>query len=231
MGHGLAGQVAEESAISPSARARATTSLPDSERRPASPQAAWSPRALLAHAASCGCNGRCPACRAAKALRTSAGGLRPSLVPVGRAVESPPGVDDEGTVRAAPTAEAAPRDDDATIVCDGRGDYRVSPGWSASATCGVGDCVRGHEESHARDWRARWPNGCKNADGTPKPDGADIPLGGPGYAAFLRASECRAYTGEVPCGEGLLAAATDACKPTVTSQLSTWRSRKASYCS
>ncbi|MGH2354072.1 MAG: eCIS core domain-containing protein [Chloroflexota bacterium] len=124
-----------------------------------------------------------------------------------------------------------PHQDSATIVCDGAGDYRVHMGWAASATCGIGDCVRGHEESHARDWRGRWPDGCKNADGTPKPDGTRVPTGGDGYAAFLKASECRAYTGEVPCGERLLAGASDECKPTVERQLGVWRTRKASYCS
>jgi hypothetical protein len=149
-------------------------------------------------------------------------------------VEEPPDAgsgDEEEECGLAATAGMAPEEDSATIVCDGNGGYRVSPGWSASATCGIGGCVRAHEQSHASDWAGRWPNGCKNADGTPKADGAAIPLGGSGYAAFLKASECRAYTGEVPCGERLLAAATDACKPTVRSQLATWRARKTSYCS
>ena len=38
-------------------------------------------------------------------------------------------------------------------------------------------------------------------------DGATIPLGGPGYDAFLKASECRAYTAELACNGRLLDAA------------------------
>ena len=147
--------------------------------------------------------------------------------------EAPPDVerDDDEFALEGPDDAKLPRQDSATIVCDGAGGYRVSPGWSATATCGIGDCVQAHEESHARDWRARWPNGCKNADGTAKPDGTTVPTGGEGYAAFLRASECRAYTGEVPCGEALLRNANDACKPVIQRQLGVWRSRKTSYCS
>jgi hypothetical protein len=87
-----------------------------------------------------------------------------------------------------------PHQNDATIVCDGSGGYRADlRGW-AGAPCGIEDCVRQHEESHARDWAARFPDGCVG-----KPDGGDIPLGGPGYAAFLRQSECTAYGVEVGC--------------------------------
>ncbi len=130
-----------------------------------------------------------------------------------------------------PKTEAAttyerPHDDSATIVCDGKGGYRVSLGWAENATCGIKECVRGHEQSHANDWKKRWPKGCKD-----KPDGGDIPLGGPGYDEFLKASECRSYTGEVPCGQKLLKKATGDCKDTVKEQLDTWKSRKASYCS
>jgi hypothetical protein len=128
------------------------------------------------------------------------------------------------------SADDRPHQDSATIECDGAGGYRVYLGWAATATCGIRDCVRGHEESHIRDWQGRWPNGCKNDDGTSRAAGARVPTGGDGYADFLRQSECRAYTGEVPCGERLLASATDECKPTVESQLATWRSRKTSYC-
>src|SRR5882724_11419675 len=57
----------------------------------------------------------------------------------------------------------------ATVVCDGAGDYKVDMGGWATAKCGLPDCIRRHEESHATDLRARYPDGCKNADGTPKP--------------------------------------------------------------
>ena len=118
----------------------------------------------------------------------------------------------------------------ATIVCDGRGGYRVDPGWAATATCGIGRCVTLHEQSHITDWKRRWPDGCKNADGTAKADGATIPLGGPGYAAFLKASECTAYGVEIPCEEGLLAGASDACKPTIQTVLDDSRRQKTSFC-
>jgi hypothetical protein len=38
-----------------------------------------------------------------------------------------------------------PHNSSATIVCDGNGDYRVSLGWAATATCGIRDCVRQHD--------------------------------------------------------------------------------------
>ena len=45
----------------------------------------------------------------------------------------------------------------------------------AGAACGIEDCVRRHEQSHATDWAGRWPDGCKG-----KKDGDTIPLGGAG---------------------------------------------------
>ena len=104
----------------------------------------------------------------------------------------------EGVSRAALAPAAAPRyphQGAATIVCDGRGGYRVHLGWAATFGCGIADCVRDHELSHISDWQGRWPNGCKNADGTSKRDGTAVPVGGDGYDAFLRRSECTAYTG------------------------------------
>jgi len=173
-------------------------------RRPARSPLAMGFLAAPAMDQECTCGGSCSSCQ--------------------HAHENPPGVDnfdDEGLL---------PHEDAATIVCDGAGDYTVSMGWAATAPCGIGDCVRGHEESHARDWRKRFPNGCKNADGTPKAAGSQVPVGGPGYADFLRESECRSYTGEIPCGEALLAKSNAACKPRVQSQLDTWKKRKSSYC-
>ena len=83
-------------------------------------------------------------------------------------------------------APAAPHAGSATIVCDGSNGYRVDMGGWAGAPCGIAGCVRRHEEQHIADWQGRWPNGCKN-----KKNGDTIPLGGAGYAAFLKASECR----------------------------------------
>ena len=124
-----------------------------------------------------------------------------------------------------------PHQNDATIVCDGKGDYRPDlRGW-ATAPCGIPDCVRVHEESHAADWRGRWPDGCKNPDGTPKPDGSQIPLGGPGYDDFLRQSECRANSAEVPCEEQLLKSSSAECQPKVQKVLDGTKKDQKRYCS
>jgi hypothetical protein len=139
----------------------------------------------------------------------------------------------EGVSRSPLGPAAAPRyphQGAATIVCDGRGGYRVHLGWAASFGCGIAGCVRQHEESHIADWQGRFPNGCKNADGTSKRDGASVPVGGDGYDAFLRRSECTAYTGEVPCEERVLAAASDECKPRVRGVLEDTRRQKTAYC-
>jgi hypothetical protein len=125
-----------------------------------------------------------------------------------------------------------PHQGSATIVCDGKGDYRVALNGWAGARCGIEDCVKRHEESHASDWRKRFPDGCKNADGTPKPDGADIPLGGPGYDDFLKKSECDAYTIEVPCEQAALDnAATEDCKTYVKGILDDSKNQQKKYCS
>jgi hypothetical protein len=124
----------------------------------------------------------------------------------------------------------APRNGSATIVCDGAGGYRADlRGW-AGAPCGIEACVQRHEESHAADWRGRWPNGCKNPDGTPKPYGSAIPLGGAGYAAFLKASECTAYTVEETCVTPLLTGASATCRPQLQSHLADTRAQKAANC-
>jgi len=124
-----------------------------------------------------------------------------------------------------------PHNGSATIVCNGRGGYRVSMGSWAGATCGIAGCVRRHEESHIADWQGRWPDGCKNADGTPKPDGSTIPLGGPGYNTFLRQSECTAYGVEERCVQGLLRNASEGCRATLRSHLTDTQNRKNGYCS
>jgi hypothetical protein len=116
----------------------------------------------------------------------------------------------------------------ATIVCNGRGGYRVAMNGWAGATCGIAGCVRRHEESHATDWRRRWPEGCKD-----KADGAQIPLGGDGYDAFLRTSECTAYGVEENCIVPLYNAArrdSTACETTLRDHLADTRTQKASYC-
>ncbi len=123
-----------------------------------------------------------------------------------------------------------PHQGSATIECDGSGGYRVNLGWAATARCGIRDCVRRHEESHITDWRGRWPNGCRNADGTNKPAGSQVPTGGDGYDAFLRQSECRAYNIEVPCEEALLRNASEDCRDYVRNILGDSRNQQRSYC-
>lgn len=124
-----------------------------------------------------------------------------------------------------------PHNGSATIVCNGRGGYRVAMGGWAGAACGIAGCVRRHEESHIADWQGRWPDGCKNADGTSKPDGSTIPLGGPGYNTFLRQSECTAYGVEEGCVQDLLRNASEGCRTTLRSHLTDTQNRKNGYCS
>jgi hypothetical protein len=118
-----------------------------------------------------------------------------------------------------------PHDDDATIVCDGKGGYRVDLRAWAGAPCGLEGCIRRHEESHISDWKGRWPDGCKN-----KQDGAQIPLGGAGYDAFLKTSECQAYTAELACNGALLAAAKGDCRQTITDHRQADLAQQKFYC-
>jgi hypothetical protein len=117
----------------------------------------------------------------------------------------------------------------ATIVCDGKGGYRVALNDWAGAECGTEDCVRKHEQSHADDWKGRWPDGCKD-----KKDGDKIPLGGDGYAEFLKKSECTAHTVDLSCANTLLAAKTKAkdktCIKTVEDYIKLTAEQKKNYC-
>lgn len=128
------------------------------------------------------------------------------------------------------TFNRAPRADDATIVCDGSGGYTPILGGWAGAPCGIEGCVRRHEESHAADWLGRYPDGCKNDDGSAKAAGTDIPLTGPGYDAFLRASECTAYGVEEVCITPLIAAADEPCKTQLQDHLTDTQNQKAGFC-
>jgi hypothetical protein len=117
----------------------------------------------------------------------------------------------------------------ATIVCDGKGGYRVALNGWAGAKCGTKDCVRKHEQSHAKDWKGRWPDGCKG-----KKDGDKIPLGGAGYKDFLKKSECTAHTVDLSCANTLLTAKTKAkdkaCITTVKDYIKLTSEQKKSYC-
>ena len=117
---------------------------------------------------------------------------------------------------------------DATIVCQG-GDYVVKLNDWGGKPCGISDCVNVHESSHIDDWRGRWPNGCKKADGTNQADGY-LPTGGDGYAAFLKTSECTAHTKDLDCAEAKLKAATGDCKTKLEAYVKLTRDQKAGYC-
>ena len=119
----------------------------------------------------------------------------------------------------------------ATVVCNGSGDYRVDLGGWATATCGVVDCVRKHEESHIADLRVRYANGCKNADGSSKPDGTPHPTGGADYADWRNKTECTANTVEIPCYEALLKNSSPECQPVVEGVLKQTEQDKKKYCS
>jgi uncharacterized protein involved in type VI secretion and phage assembly len=71
-------------------------------------------------------------------------------------------------------------------------------------------CTQAHEGSHIADWQARYGNNlCAGV-----PDG-QLPVGGPGYAEFLRQSECRAYRIGKACRENLLRTASAADRPAI----------------
>jgi hypothetical protein len=173
----------------------------------------------------CSCGGSCDKCsrdqsQIAETLARLPAPLRKSLESIG---------DDELEHFMAPSRhiehDGQPHQGAATIVCDGSGGYRVQLNSWAGAKCGIEACVRKHEESHAADWRKRWPDGCKG-----KANGDQIPLGGPGYDAFLKKSECDAYTTEVPCEEAALSGASKECKPYVQGVLDDTKKQKKAYC-
>ena len=114
--------------------------------------------------------------------------------------------------------EPGPHAVSATIVCNGSGGYRtkLAGSWVDEGNwnkCGVWMCVEQHEQSHVKDWEKRFPDGCKNADGTFKKDGTPVPTGGEGYDDFLRQSECQAYKIELACEQKLQETASKDCKP------------------
>ncbi len=79
-----------------------------------------------------------------------------------------------------------------------------------NATGPDSSCTQAHEESHIKDWKDRYGEDlCKSV-----PDGS-LPVGGDGYAEFLRQSECKAYNAGKGCREKLLKNATDTDKATI----------------
>ncbi len=177
---------------------------------------------------SCSCGGTCPACSVKldhySALLTDAS-------------QDEGATEDQGLVGHCPAEERLSSSSDgyvhngaATVVCDGAGDYRVQMNSWAGAPCGIEDCVRRHEESHIGDLRVRYPDGCKNSDGTPKRDGTPHPRGGSGYDSWLKKSECKAYTTEIACQEANLKTANADCKTKIEDHLKADRAEKERYC-
>jgi hypothetical protein len=120
----------------------------------------------------------------------------------------------------------------ASIQCDGKGGYEIKYGNWATATCGTKDCVTAHESSHMKDWKAKWPNGCKDqAKGyLPKGDPPDDPLMTVAeYTAFLKQSECDAHTADLACANALKPE-TDACKKTVTDYIKLTEEQRKKWC-
>lgn len=128
----------------------------------------------------------------------------------------------------APEKQQRPHAGSATIECKG-GKYVVDLGSWGGKPCGIPDCVTEHEESHIKDWKKRWPNGCKKADGTNQPDGY-LPLGGAGYAAFLKKSECDAHTVDLACARKKLRAAKGACRKKWRAYIKLTKKQKKNYC-
>lgn len=71
-------------------------------------------------------------------------------------------------------------------------------------------CTQAHESSHMQDWKNRYGDDlCSGvADGS-------LPVGGEGYAEFLRQSECKAYAVGKACRERQLPTAPEADKPAI----------------
>lgn len=119
----------------------------------------------------------------------------------------------------------------ATIKCDGKGDYEILLGSWATATCGTKDCVIKHESSHMKDWKAKWPNGCKNQPKgyLPKGDPPDeVLMTAAEYNAFLKQSECDAHTVDLACANALPQPA--GCETTVKDYIKLTADQKKNYC-
>jgi hypothetical protein len=119
----------------------------------------------------------------------------------------------------------------ATIKCDGKGGYELLLNAWATATCGTKDCVIAHESSHMADWKAKWPDGCKNQPKgyLPKGDPPDNPLmTAAEYNAFLKDSECKAHTADLDCANKLTP--TEACKNTVKDYVKLTETQKKKWC-
>ena len=101
----------------------------------------------------------------------------------------------------------------ATVVCDGRGGFRVHYG-AYEQRPWLKPCVTKHEESHIRDFQRDAPNSCQNPDDTPVCDGERagdhirFTKRGIDPGEWQRKSECVAPHIGHKCGEAALAHAT-----------------------
>jgi hypothetical protein len=94
---------------------------------------------------------------------------------------------------------------DNTIVCSGHALVVQNTNTGPDTSC-----TQTHESSHIADWQGRYGNDlCKDVG-----DGF-LPTGGPGYDAFLKRSECKAYRAGKTCRTALLRNAADADKPAI----------------
>jgi hypothetical protein len=124
-----------------------------------------------------------------------------------------------------------PMNGGASIQCDGSGDYEITYGSYATAACGTKDCVTAHENSHIEDWKAKWPNGCKNQPSgyVPKGDPPDeVLMTVAEYKAFLKASECKAHTADLKCAKAL--PKPEGCGSTVRKYIRLTRRQKRKWC-
>jgi len=124
-----------------------------------------------------------------------------------------------------------PKNGDATIKCNGSGDYEILYGNYENATCGTKSCVTKHEGSHIKDWKAKWPNGCKNQPKgyLPKGDPPDeVLMTAAEYNAFLKQSECTAHTADLDCANALPQPA--ACAQTVKDYIKLTSDQKKNWC-
>ncbi len=100
-----------------------------------------------------------------------------------------------------------------TVVCDGKGGFRVHYG-AYEHRPWLKPCVTKHEQSHIRDFERDAPNSCKYSDGTPVCDGeragdhVRFTKQGVDPGDWQRHSECTAPHIGYKCGEAALATAT-----------------------
>jgi len=92
--------------------------------------------------------------------------------------------------------ESAPGQGGGKIECDGFHEIRIviGPLLPLDAECGVGDCIRAHEEQHSRDAFAQNPFVCTDFSGFPAPSRNAITWG-----ALLDWTEERAHKKSAEC--------------------------------